>query len=176
MNAAQNDSEFRRASVAQAFAGFEVAVAEYERGQSALDEARYQLNRATAQLDYARVCLDEIEAELDVVVMQFNMSNPDAPDYYALMAELDLASDKMLRDTEKYEKALAQHQFATARFESERASSREYSNIACALRGELSRSLQEVGMQQASNDPHYFSEQALDELSDAAYRFYRRSA
>lgn len=176
MNTAQNDSDFSSASVSQAFAGFEVAVAEYERGQSALDEARYRLDRATAELDYARVCLEEIEAELEVVVTEFNMSVPSAPDYYALMAELDLASDTMLRNTERYETALVKHQFAIERFEAERRSSREHSDIACALRGELSRSLRDAGMQHASNDANFYSEQALDELSDAAYRFYRRSA
>jgi hypothetical protein len=175
MNAAQNDSDFFPDPLAKAVAGFEVAVADFERGHTALDEARYHLDRAKSQLEYAKLCVDESDAELEVVVMQFNASYPDADDYYALMAELDLASDTMMRNTATYESAFARHRIASDLYESQLASYREHREIACAIRGELLRSLQEVESAEASNDPHYavFDHNAL---SDAAYRFYRRPA
>lgn len=176
MEAAQNDSDFYPGSVAHALVGFEVAVADYERRQCDLDEAHYHLKRITSQLDYARICMEETEAQLAVVVMQVNSSDPGSSDHNALVVELDKVNDAMVKNVARYEVALARHQFAMQKFESERASIRETRDIATALRGELSRSLQDGSLQQACNDPEFHPQDTLNKLSDAAYRYFRLSA
>lgn len=175
MSSAQNDCEYRRNTVDQACTAFESAVAQYERNRPALEEARYRLYRARSQLDYARVCVDESEAEVDVIATQFNFCKPEDPSYYTLLAELDLASDRMLRTTEWFEKALAQHQLASEQFEEERLSNCECIDTANALCAELSEALNNMDLDVASNDPYYNVDIILDDLSDEAYRFYRLS-
>ncbi len=176
MSSAQNDRQYKVPPVAEVVAGFEVAVADYERGQSVLDEARYRLDRMESQLEYAKLTLNESDAHLEVAVMKYNSTPPDDPQYHTLLAEMDLASDTMLRNSERYELAVAQYRFALEKFESELATSRETFDVANSLCGELIRSVGDDTNREASNDPHYHGDSALQDLSDAAYRFYRESA
>jgi len=176
MGPAQNDLEYQPDSTDAALADFEAAVAEYQRGRSSFDEAHYVLARARSQLDYARVCVDETDAELDVIATLFNLSHPEEPDYYALMAELDLVNGAMLRNSELLEEAVTRHQLASERYEAERSRNRESIEIANAMMVELSQVLEGLDTRAAANDPDFNAESLLYELSDAAYRYYRLSA
>ena len=176
MKTAQNDSQYTPIPVDEAFDGFEVAVADYQSGRSALDDAGSQLERSRAQLDYAQLSVDEADAQLEVVVMAFNSSTPESADYPALTIELDLATETMLNATDACEAAAANHQMALERYQSELVSCEESFGLANSLRVELSRSLDGLAGQPASNDPHYQAEDVLSSLSDTAYRFFRNSA
>jgi exonuclease VII small subunit len=176
MDTAQNDSNYTPLPVEEVFEGFEMAVADYESGRSSLDTSRLQLERAQAQLEHAELTLDEADAQLEVIVMAFNASTPQSPDYPELMIELDIATANMLEATEQCEALKSQCVLAHERYQSELASSEETYGVATALCAELSRSLDGLQGLQASNDPHYSADEVLSSLSDTAYRFFRDSA
>ena len=81
MKTAQNDSQYTPLPVEEVFDGFEVAVADYQSGQSALDSAGSVLERCRAQLDYAQLSVEEADVQLEVVVMAFNSSTPESAEY-----------------------------------------------------------------------------------------------
>ena len=176
MKTAQNDSQYTPLPVEEVFDGFEVAVADYQSGQSALDSAGSVLERCRAQLDYAQLSVEEADVQLEVVVMAFNSSTPESAEYPALAIELDLATEAMLNATDVCEAAAANHQMALEQYQSELVSCEESFGLANSLRVELSRSLDGLPGQAASNDPQYQADDVLSSLSDTAYRFFRNSA
>ncbi len=176
MNTAQNDNNYSPLPVAEVFEGFEMAVADYESGQSSLDTSRLLVDRAQAQLEYAELTLDEADAHLEVIVMAFNASSPQSPDYPELMTELDIATENMLEATDRCEDLRSRYQVAYERYQSELSSCEETFGVASALCAEFSRSLDGLVDRPASNDPQYSVDQVLSSLSDTAYRFFRDSA
>ncbi len=176
MKTAQNDSLYTPLPVDEVFDGFEMAVADYHSGQSALEHAGAQLERTRAQLEYAQLSADEADVQLEVVVMAFNDSTPEAAEYPALMIELDLATEAMLAASDACEAAADSHKMALEQYQCELTSCEETFGLANALRVELSRSLDGLTSQPASNDPDYQADEVLSSLSDTAYRFFRNSA